>query len=111
MKKLFGVAPEVLGDGKVTFEWSPKGNYLAAAGSKVRKPAQNNLFRALGGGWVDQGRGSEQTTDVGVSLRPQRRVNIYDRNGRIYDEIHFPAAEYPNPDSRACGCASMQVRP
>ncbi len=35
MKKLFGVGPEALGDGKVLFEWSPKGSFLAAAGSKV----------------------------------------------------------------------------
>jgi hypothetical protein len=34
-KKLFQVNADLLGDGKVLFEWSPKGNYLAACGSKV----------------------------------------------------------------------------
>ncbi|KXZ49298.1 hypothetical protein GPECTOR_22g892 [Gonium pectorale] len=34
MKKLFGIGPDLLGDGKVLFEWSPKGAFLAAAGSK-----------------------------------------------------------------------------
>ncbi|PNW73788.1 hypothetical protein CHLRE_13g572700v5 [Chlamydomonas reinhardtii] len=74
MKKLFGVGPDLLGDGKVLFEWSPKGNFLAAAGSK-------------------------------------RKVNIFDRNGRLYDEVHFPPAEYPNPDGRACAAAQMQWDP
>ncbi|GLC35581.1 hypothetical protein PLESTB_000191100 [Pleodorina starrii] len=74
MKKLFGVGPELLGDGKVFFEWSPKGSFLAAAGSK-------------------------------------RKVNILDRNGRLYDEVHFPPAEYPNPDTRGCGCAQLQWDP
>lgn len=74
MKKLFGVGPDLLGDGKVLFEWSPKGNYLAAAGNK-------------------------------------RKVNVLDRNGRLYDEVHFPPAEYANPDARACACAQLQWDP
>lgn len=44
MKKLFGVGPDLLGDGKVLFEWSPKGNFLAAAGSKVGAQAQQLLM-------------------------------------------------------------------
>lgn len=35
MKKLFGIGPDAAGDGRVEFEWSPKGNYLAIAGAKV----------------------------------------------------------------------------
>lgn len=35
-KKIFDVSSDLLGPGKVLFQWSPKGNYLAAAGSRVR---------------------------------------------------------------------------
>ncbi|MEW5318051.1 MAG: hypothetical protein WDW38_009304 [Sanguina aurantia] len=63
MKKLFGVTPELLGDGRVLFDWSSKGNYLAVTGSK-------------------------------------RKCCILDRNGRLYDEVHFPAADLPPPEAR-----------
>lgn len=36
MKKLFNCDSEVLGDGKVVFDWNPRGTYLAAAGTKRR---------------------------------------------------------------------------
>ena len=48
MKKLFGLGPDVIGDGKVLFEWSPKGNFLAIAGSKVsdrERQGQHTLRR------------------------------------------------------------------
>lgn len=38
-KKVFEVSPDLLGNGRVIFQWSPKGNYLAAAGPKVRRMA------------------------------------------------------------------------
>lgn len=34
-KKLFTIGPEDLGDGQVIFEWSPKGDFIAVAGTKV----------------------------------------------------------------------------
>lgn len=34
-KKLFAIESSLLGDGKLSFAWHPKGLYLAAAGSKV----------------------------------------------------------------------------
>ena len=36
-KKVFEVSPDLLGNGRVIFQWSPKGNYLAAAGPKVSR--------------------------------------------------------------------------
>lgn len=39
-KKLFGVTPELLGDGRVLFDWSSKGTYLAVTGSKVREASE-----------------------------------------------------------------------
>lgn len=35
MRNLFYTDVDTLGDGKVLFEWSPKGNFLACCGSKV----------------------------------------------------------------------------
>lgn len=37
MRKLFTISQQQLGEGAVIFEWSPKGSWLAAAGSKVTK--------------------------------------------------------------------------
>lgn len=98
MKKLFGVGPEVLGDGKVLFEWSPKGSFLAAAGCKV------GVINAQ----IAVDTGADQLDDI-LAVGVQRKVNIFDRNGRLYDEVHFPPADFPNPDAKGCGCAQIQV--
>ena len=37
MKCVFSLEPSDLGAGKVIFQWSPKGNYMAVAGPKVRE--------------------------------------------------------------------------
>lgn len=74
MKKIFDVSSDLLGPGKVLFQWSPKGNYLAAAGSK-------------------------------------RKVNVLDRNGRLYDEIALPPAEIPGVDANASSCLELQWDP
>lgn len=42
-KKIFDVSSDLLGPGKVLFQWSPKGNYLAAAGSRVRMGDKHTL--------------------------------------------------------------------
>jgi len=69
-KEVFSVSEDTLGPGRVTFQWSPKGTYLAVAGSK-------------------------------------RKLCIYDRNGRIYDEVSLPQPEIPTQDPSAPSCAAL----
>mmetsp|Transcript_36982 Transcript_36982/g.82211 ORF Transcript_36982/g.82211 Transcript_36982/m.82211 type:complete len:1366 (+) Transcript_36982:300-4397(+) len=74
MKHLFALGVDLFGDGRVIFEWSPKGNFLAAAGAK-------------------------------------RKVNVFDRNGRLYDEIALPQPEMPTGDVRASSVVQLQWDP
>lgn len=74
MKELWGIGPEILGDGKAIFEWSPKGNWLAVAGVK-------------------------------------RKVEILDRNGRLYDEIQLPQAEVLSMEPRSASCLQLAWDP
>ena len=92
-KKLFSIKSDVLGDGKVTFEWSPRGNYLAATGSKVGE----SIAGASPGSTVDR------------CLCLQRTTVIYERTGALYDELHFAASEIP-AESRGGPAAQLQVR-
>lgn len=73
-KEVFSVNQDVLGPGRVIFQWSPKGSYIAAAGSK-------------------------------------RKVSIFDRNGRLYDEVSLPQAEVQGLDPAAPSCDSLQWDP
>eukprot|EP00955_Chlamydomonas_euryale_P088912 364424-Chlamydomonas_euryale.AAC.1 len=40
----------------------------------------------------------------------QRKLCIYDRNGRIYDEVSLPQPEIPTQDPSAPSCAALVVR-
>ena len=42
-KRLFQIEPNEFGEGKVHFEWSPRGELLATAGTKVRHAAVSGL--------------------------------------------------------------------
>ncbi len=131
MKKLFQVNADLLGEGKIIFEWSSKGNFLAACGSKVRAgrawhtrrgvcvrliassahlPACVSVTNAS-----THARRATGISGMGLAVNPsppraaQRKVNILDRNGRLYDEIHFPPAELPTGDARAPAVVHMQA--
>lgn len=39
----------------------------------------------------------------------QRKVNIYDRSGKLFEEIHFPPADISIADGKACSCVQIQV--
>ncbi|KAG1674427.1 hypothetical protein FOA52_012954 [Chlamydomonas sp. UWO 241] len=73
-KEVFSVGEEQLGPGRVSFAWSPKGTYLAVAGSK-------------------------------------RKVCVYDRNGKLYDEVALPQAEVSGGDSHAPSAEALSWDP
>ena len=92
--------PDLLGNGRVIFQWSPKGNYLAAAGPKVSLTLHAADSSVKYHAWS-----SNQT----ISLVLQRKVNILDRNGRLYDEVALPQPEIQLSDSSSPSCAELQV--
>ena len=43
-------------------------------------------------------------------MHVQRKVNIFDRNGRLYDEVPLPQPEVQLSDSGSPSCLELQVR-
>ena len=42
-------------------------------------------------------------------MHVQRKVNIFDRNGRLYDEVPLPQSEVQLSDSGSPSCLELQV--
>ena len=42
-------------------------------------------------------------------MHVQRKVNIFDRNGRLYDEVPLPQPEVQLSDSGSPSCLELQV--
>ena len=47
---------------------------------------------------------------LSLSLSSQRKIVVYDRNGRLFEEIQLPPQESNLGDPRGCGCSDMQAR-
>lgn len=49
------------------------------------------------------------TSDTGV-CPVQSRVCIYDRNGKLYEELHLQSPEVQPTDTKLCCCTQLEVR-
>jgi hypothetical protein len=49
------------------------------------------------------------TSDTGL-CPVQSRVCIYDRNGKLYEELHLPPPEVQPTDTKLCCCTQLEVR-
>jgi hypothetical protein len=116
-RKLFTINQQDLGDGSVTFAWSPRGSWLAVAGSKV-------CVWGVGGGGCTACRASSMApvcsrasalntpgccAHVWVLLALQRLVSVFDQHGQLVGEVHLAPAEVPAADARQCSCLQLQV--